>query len=145
VARRRSRGMARARVPLLPAVARWLLVAVVAGVILYSSVTRPTAIRRVTGPFGVLGLDKYLHFLAYAGLATALVYALAGTSTERVAVVVFVAAVAFGLFVELLQLPIAYRTFSLADAATNAAGASVVAVGWRLARDRVRFRPVAVD
>lgn len=137
--------MNRVRVPLLPAIARWFVVAAVAAVILYSSVIRPAAFVHVTGPFGVLGLDKYLHFLAYAGLAAALVYALADSSVERVAIVVFLAAVAFGLFVELLQLPIPYRTFSLADAATNAVGATVVAVGWRLLRDRVRFRPVAVE
>jgi VanZ family protein len=134
--------MARVRVPLLPASARWLIVALVAGGILVASVTRPTAVRRVTGPFGVLGVDKYLHFLAYAGFALVLAYALAGRTAERIAVVVFLAAVSFGLFVELLQLPLAYRTFSLADAAANATGATVVAVCWRPLRRRVRFRPV---
>ena len=137
--------MGRLRVPLLPVGVRWLLVVAVAVGICYASVTRPAAIGRVTGPFGVLGIDKYLHFLAYAGLATVLAYALADSSTDRVAFVVFLAAVGFGLFVELLQLPIPYRTFSLADAATNALGATLVAVGWRLGRARLRFRPVAAD
>lgn len=136
--------MTRVRVPLLPSKARWLVVALVAGGILLASVTRPTAVRRVTGPFGVLGIDKYLHFLGYAALALVLAYALAGRETERVAVTVFLAVVSFGLFVELLQLPIAYRTFSLADAVANAAGATAVAVGWRPLRRRVRFRPVSV-
>ena len=137
--------MDRVRVPLASSVVRWSLVAVVAGTILAASVVRPTGAPAGPGPFGVFGMDKYLHFLAYAGLATALVYALVGTNTDRVAVVVFVAAVGFGLFVELLQLPLGYRTFSLADAAANAVGATVVTAGWRLARTRVRFRPVAVD
>jgi VanZ family protein len=91
----------------------------------------------------VLGIDKYLHFLGYAGFALVLAYALAGQSAGRIAVVVFLGAAGFGLFVELLQLPLAYRTFSLADAAANAAGATVVAVAWRPLRRRVRFRPVA--
>ena len=137
--------MARLRVPLLPSSARWLLVALVAVGILYASLTRPTAVRRVTGPLGVLGLDKYLHFFGYAALALVLAYALAGNSPEYVAVAVFLGAAGFGLGVEFLQLPIAYRTFSLADAAANAAGATVVAVCWPVVRARVRFRPVAVE
>jgi VanZ family protein len=134
--------MTRVRVPLLPTSARWFAVVAVAGVILAASVTRPAGAVGLTGPFGVLGIDKYLHFLAYAGLAATLVYALADSSVERVAVAVFVVAAGFGLIVECLQFPLAYRTFSLADAATNAFGATAVAVGWRAVRRRVRFRPV---
>lgn len=132
----------RPRIPLFPPVVRWLAVALVAGVVLFASVTRPAGVGGALGPFGVLGIDKYLHALAYAALAGTLAYALADAPVERVAVVVFLAAVGFGLGVELVQSALPYRTFSLRDAAANAVGATLAAVLWRTFSRRVRFRPV---
>jgi len=137
--------MGRVRVPLAPSVVRWSFVAVVAGVILAASVVRPTGAGATLGPFGVLGVDKYLHAVGYAVLALALAYALADRDAGRVAVAVVLAAASFGLVVELVQLPLAYRTFSLADAAANATGAGVVALGWRPVWRRVQFGPGAED
>jgi len=130
------------RLPLLPASVRWAAVVLVAGTVLYASVTRPATGGRVLGPLGVLGLDKYLHALAYAALAGLLAYALADAPVERVAVVVFVAAVGFGVGIELVQSTLPYRTFSLRDVGANAVGATLAAALWRVLSRRVRFRPV---
>lgn len=131
------------RVPLIPKSFRWLAVLAVAGGIIAASVTRSAAVGRVTGPLGILGLDKYLHALAYAVLASVLAYALAEWDPRPAAVTVFLVAVAFGLFVELVQLPLSYRQFSGFDLVANAAGASVVAISWSPLVARVCFRRVA--
>lgn len=126
---------------------RWLAVAVVAAAILWASVTRPTGVRGVLGPLGIVGLDKWLHAVAYACLAVVLAYALAEWDATAAAVGVLLAAMAFGLGVELLQSTIPYRTFSWWDLLANAVGATVVAVGWRAIspRLRVRRRPVLAE
>jgi hypothetical protein len=145
VARGDSRGMGRVRVPLASSTVRWVAVAAVAGVILAASVARPTGVEPVAGPFGLVGADKYLHGSGYAVLALAFAYALAEREAGRVAVVAFLAATVFGVGVELVQLPLAYRTFSRWDAVANATGAAVVAVCWRPLRERVRFGPTAAE
>jgi len=134
------------RIPLVPTSVRWLLVGLVAGGILVASVTRSGAVGSVLGPLGILGIDKYLHGLAYAGLATVLAYAMADWRPPIAAIAVFVVAAAFGLGVELVQLPLPYRQFSLLDLVANATGATVVALGWGVLGHRLRFRQVeAVD
>ncbi|NLV09757.1 hypothetical protein GOC74_07415 [Halomicrobium mukohataei] len=130
------------RLPLVSSRMRWLVVGCVAAVILFVSVLRPGSASRITGPLGVFGIDKYLHVLAYGGLATVLAYALAEREPRRVAVAVFVLAVAFGFVVELVQLPLAYRQFSRLDVLANAVGASVIAAGWGVVATRLRFEPV---
>ncbi|MFC7132499.1 MULTISPECIES: VanZ family protein [Salinibaculum] len=111
--------------------ARWGLVAVVAAAILVAAVVRPGDAGPTLGPLGVLGLDKYLHALAFAALAATLAAALATSSVERLLVVVVLVSVGYGLLVELLQLPLAYRSFSLLDLAADAVGAVLVALLWR--------------
>ncbi|WP_153552550.1 VanZ family protein [Halomicrobium sp. LC1Hm] len=133
------------RLPLVPNWVRWLIVGCVAAVILIVSVLRPGSASRITGPLGVFGIDKYLHVLAYGGLATVLAYALAEWEPRRAAVAVFVLAVAFGFVVELVQLPLAYRQFSRLDVLANAVGASVIAAGWGVVAARLRFEPVAAE
>jgi len=132
--------MNRARVPLLPSRVRWLAVAAVAVGILAASLAPSAGTATLRGPLGVAGLDKYLHGLAFAGFALVLAYALARRDPATVALAVFAAAVGFGLLVELLQAPLAHRTFSLADLAADAVGAALVAVGWHRTAGRLRFR-----
>lgn len=119
---------------------RWLAVAVVAVGILWASVTRPTAVRDVLGPLGIVGFDKWLHAVAYAVLAVVLGYALVEWDATVAAIGVLLAAMAFGLGVELLQSTIPYRTFSRWDLLANGVGATVVAVAWRAIAPRLRVR-----
>jgi len=128
-------------VPLVPGPVRWLLVGLVAAGILAVSIVPTGAAGQTTGPLGV-GADKYLHALGYAVLALALTYAMAGWRPRIAAVAAFAVAVAFGLGVELVQFPLAYRRFSLLDLAANATGASAVALGWGVFGHRLRFRRV---
>ncbi|ACV47550.1 VanZ family protein [Halomicrobium mukohataei DSM 12286] len=124
---------------------RWLIVGCVAAVILIVSVLRPGSASRITGPLGVFGIDKYLHVLAYGGLATVLAYALAEWEPRRAGVAVFVLAVAFGFVVELVQLPLAYRQFSRLDLLANAVGASVIAASWGVVAARLRFERITAE
>jgi VanZ family protein len=83
------------------------------------------------GPFGLVGLDKWLHALGYAVLAGTLVPAVAAgrsETTARTVVVAVAVAAGVGLGVELLQWPHPGRTASLVDAAANLVGAAVGAV-----------------
>lgn len=127
--------------PVVDSRIRWVVVALVAGAILVASVTRPTGLRGALGPLGVVGLDKWLHAAAYAVLAVALAYALAERDATAAAVTVFLAAMAFGLGVELLQAAIPYRDFSPLDLVANGVGATVVAVAWRAVAPRLGLRP----
>lgn len=133
------------RVPLAPPWIRWAVVAVTATGIVAASVSRGGPARQLTGPLGAVGLDKYLHAIAFGAFALALAYALASWPSRRVAIAVFVGTIAFGFAVELLQLPLPYRTFSWLDLVADGAGAVVVAGSWRAVADRVRFRPVEVE
>jgi len=135
--------MGRFSVPLVSTRLRWAAVAVVAAGIVVASVS-PSSGAAVRGPLGVVGADKYLHALAFAGFALVLAYALARRDPTVAAVAVLVGTVAFGLAIELLQLPLAHRSFDWLDLVADAVGATVVAVGWRLAAVRVRFRRVDV-
>ena len=99
--------------------------------ILVAAVIRPSEATRALGPLGLLGLDKYLHALAFAALAVTLAAALASSSVERLLVVVVLVTVGYGLLVELLQLPLPYRSFSLLDLAADAVGAVLAALLWR--------------
>ena len=92
----------------------------------------------------LVGIDKYLHALAYAGLATVLAYAMAEWQPRVAAIAVFGIAVAFGLGVELVQLPLPYRQFSLLDLVANATGVTAVALGWSVLGHRLRFRRAEV-
>ena len=121
---------------------RWLLVVGVAATILYWSVVTPPAPGgRLVGPFGVIGLDKWVHAIAYAGLAASLAFALGPSSRSDLEIVVIVigATVAYGLGIELVQLTVPTRQFSVADLAADAVGAVMVVLGWRLLY-RIRHR-----
>jgi VanZ family protein len=126
------------RVPVLPRPVRYAGALGVAAVLLWASVIRPPATDPGGQPFVLFGVpgDKWLHAVAYAGLAGALAYA--RLAERRDLLVVAFVAVAYGLAIEGVQAPLAYRAFSLADAAANAVGATVGAALW------TRVRPLAV-
>ncbi|WP_202614485.1 VanZ family protein [Halostella litorea] len=81
----------------------------------------------ISGPLGLLGADKWLHGIAYAGLAGTTAFALVEDVRVdvRLAARTGAGAVAYGVGMELLQAALPYRTFSLADAAANCVGAAV--------------------
>lgn len=104
---------------------RWLLVALVAGVILVASLV-PTSGGATPTLLGV-GIDKWQHLSGYAVLAGALGYALQVGDRPRVQglVVAFAATVGYGVLIECLQLPLASRAFSVGDVLADAVGAAV--------------------
>lgn len=115
---------------------RGIAAAFAAVVFAASAVPVPSAASGAAGGGGLagalpveIGLTAPFHFVGYAALAALVARA---TGSERRAVAVAVGAVtatAFGLGVEFAQAPIPWRSFSLIDAAVNAAGAVVGAVG----------------
>jgi VanZ family protein len=98
--------------------ARWTVVSALALGILVASLV-PGAGLAARGPLGVVGLDMWLHALAYLGLSAAVTWA-DGRPLVGVA-----AAVAYGIVVELLQVGVPYRSGSALDAVANLAGALV--------------------
>lgn len=134
----------RVPLPLVPRPVRYLGVAVVGGVLFVTSVIDPAATGGGPppyGPFGLVLLDKWLHALAYAGLAGALLYALARADPRALAVAVALAA-GYGLGIEAVQAVLPERSFDLADAAANAVGAVAAAAGWRAVLRYARLVPV---
>jgi|AntDeeMetageno50_2_1112565.scaffolds.fasta_scaffold18673_2 VanZ family protein len=133
--------MRRLRVPLVPRWLRWSAVLFVAATVFYFSVlvSPGPAGRELFGPLW----DKYLHAVAYAGLALVTAYATANwrATPYRRAAAVLVATVAFGVLIEFAQAAVPYRQFSPADMVANAAGALLV-VGWFAIEARVRYRRV---
>ncbi len=111
---------------------RWLPVAHIAIGLLVAAVV-PTGPSEPTILFGV-GLDKYLHAVGYGLLAGTLAGALhRGPTPATIALVVGVT-VCYGFGTELLQLPLAGRSFSRQDIVADGVGA-VLAVGlWSLSR-----------
>lgn len=130
------------QLPLAPRPLRYAVVAVVAGVVLYASLVEPPTAGPVPrGPFGLFLLDKWLHSLAYAGVAGTLLYALA-RADARALVLAVVLASGYGLGIELVQTALPERGFDLADVAANATGAIAVTVCWHALLRRVRLVPV---
>jgi VanZ family protein len=129
--------------PLLPGWLRLLAAGVVAAFIFYASIlTAPpeTALDEVR----LMPLDKWRHFLAYAGLGGTLAYALADADIplRRQALGVFVFTFAYGLGVEAGQSFLPERYFSVGDAIANALGA-VLAMTWYAVRPYLKLVPLA--
>jgi VanZ family protein len=99
------------------------LAVVIATAILAVSVVPLPAAGPTTGPAG-LPLDRWLHALAYATLALALVSP-AHARTRRPLLAAALLAVAYGAAIEGLQAGLAYRTGSAVDVGVNALGAAV--------------------
>jgi len=111
-------------VPLVDRRLRYALAVGVAAVVLVASLANPPATGGPTVIFGV-GTDKWLHLLAYAGLASAVAYARLDAEglSGRALLGVFLLVAAYGFGVELVQSPLPARAFDLVDAAANALGA----------------------
>lgn len=122
--------------PLLPRWLRYASVVAVAGVLLYFSVlTTPPVSPPEPDPLW----DKKLHFAGYGALTLALAYATVRVRPRRRRVALVVGlAVAYGLLIELLQLPQPTRYTSAADALANAVGA-VLASAWFFVESRLRY------
>lgn len=98
-------------------------------VLLYASVSDPSgAGLSRTGPFGALGLDKWLHAAGYAAFAVLSAYAFVPRwrGTRRGLIATLLLAGGYGLAMEVVQGPLAYRSFDPADAVANVFGALVV-------------------
>ncbi|MFW5903804.1 MAG: VanZ family protein [Halolamina sp.] len=108
---------------------RFGLVAAWALVLLYASVSDPsgTSLAR-SGPLGLVGLDKWLHAGGYATFAVLLAYALLPRyrDTRRGLIAALLLTGGYGLAMELLQAPLAYRSFDPLDATANVLGALAV-------------------
>jgi len=105
---------------------RWTAVAIVAVGLLAASLLPGGAGAPTTGPFGVVGLDKWLHAVGYLGLAATLAWALdrpVGGGSVRGAFVAAVGAVAYGVVLEVVQAPLSTRSASTGDAVADAVGA----------------------
>lgn len=122
------------RLPLLPKWLRFLLVASVVFLIVWFSITPLPRWVTDSGPLGLLPIRKYLHLIAYAGLALVMGYALAENPRPdwQVLTIVFLVAVGLGLSLEGLQATLPHRHASLEDAVMNAAGAALAVGIWRV-------------
>lgn len=76
------------------------------------------------GPFGLVGLDKWIHGVGYAALAVLLARARRARAARSL-LVLMLAAIGYGLGVEVVQALVPTRTFSTADAGANALGATL--------------------
>lgn len=96
------------------------------------------------GPFGVLPIQSYLHFIAYAALGTSLAYVFLDAPYPNTYILlgVFVIAVGFGLFMELLQLQLPYRHFSYTDIGMNAVGTALAVLLFRVVRSHTQLPEV---
>ncbi|MFC7045593.1 VanZ family protein [Halobacteriaceae archaeon GCM10025711] len=106
-----------------------LVVAYAAYLFVASVVDPPSNALSPAGPLGLVGLDKWLHAVAYAGLAFAVAYAILA-HTPRDYLVVVLAAVAFGAGIEVVQYGLPERAFDVADMAANAVGAVLATACW---------------
>lgn len=127
--------MSKLPVPLLPRLARWAGVLVVAAVIFYFSVL--DAVKGGEVPLW----DKQLHFVAYAGLTVAAAYATAvwRRTAPRRAVVVLLAVLGYGLGIELIQGTLPGRDYSSVDLLANAIGVALGSV-WFVVESYVVYR-----
>jgi VanZ family protein len=90
--------------------------------------------------FLLIPLDKWRHFLAYATFGYALAYATTdwNVRTRRLAALVLVTTVLYGVGIEFGQSLVPGRYFSVNDAYANALGAALV-VPWYAVRPSLAF------
>lgn len=81
----------------------------------------------LAGPFGLVGVDKWIHVGTYAALAVLVAYALWTTTSRRLIAAVVVAS-AYGLGIEVVQSVLPLRAFELLDVLANTLGALLAAV-----------------
>ncbi|MCO8267997.1 VanZ family protein [Haloferax sp. AB510] len=103
-------------------------------VLVASVVPTPPGSLTPMGPLGLVGLDKWVHAVGYAGLGFTVGAAVRARGRKEVVRAVVVVA-AFGTGIELVQAVLPYRSFGVADVGANLLGAVVggalwVAVAW---------------
>jgi VanZ family protein len=117
--------------PRLPRSVRALATVLAALGILAASVTRPGA---GPGPplLGFEGADEVRHALSYAVLGLLVAWSLLHRRWSPLRRLLVAAGLAFswGVVVEVVQFPLAYRTASPLDATANLVGAAVGAAAW---------------
>lgn len=128
------------RLPLLPRELRWLGVVAIAAVIFYGSILAVPPETIIDTRFEVIPLDKWRHFVAYATLGVALAYATADwdISPRLGAGLVLGTVILYGLGIEVVQLFLPQRYFSLGDAYANALG-GVLVTPWYLIEPHIDF------
>jgi VanZ family protein len=111
----------------------WLLVAIMAFIVVYTSVT--------SAGDGSLPLsDKLLHYLAYTGLTMSMLLAAVWAPVRgegrfpTAPIFIVIIAFMFGVGIEVVQGPIPERDAELLDALANAAGAVTALALWSLWR-----------
>lgn len=122
------------RVPLVSLRLRVALVFLLGTIIVvYSIIPLPRTLFTL-GPFGVLPIQSYLHFIAYATLGTSLAFVFLDAPYPNIYILlaVFSIAFVFGLFMELVQLQLPYRHFSYTDIGMNASGTALAVLLFRV-------------
>jgi VanZ family protein len=82
-----------------------------------------------TGPFGLVGADKWLHAIGYTVLTAGLA-SVFDARTRRLLLVSAVIAVVYGAGIEIVQGFLPYRSLSIADFGANAVGAALGVAVW---------------
>ncbi|MDZ7746885.1 MAG: VanZ family protein [Halobacteriales archaeon] len=120
--------------PALPRRVRYGCVLAVAAFIAFYSLTGTPPRAPSGGPLW----DKYLHFVAYAGLGAMVAYAtLERPLAERVIIVLATAGL-YGVAIELAQGVLPTRYFSVGDMTANVLGAAL-SLTWLLVERRIRY------
>ncbi|WP_396610681.1 VanZ family protein [Haloferax sp. S1W] len=102
--------------------------------ILVASVIQPSGTGLASqGPLGLVGVDKWLHAGAYAGLGFGVAFALRARAVSTLLVAVVIATV-YGMGIELFHGVLSYRTFAVADMLANALGATLGGLLWAVVR-----------
>lgn len=127
--RPREHDMTRLPIPVIPKWARWAVVGViVAGIFYKSLLTVPS--QAVPKP-DFTPVDKWLHFVAYAGLGLTVAYALVESplSRKRRAVLLLSIVVGYGVAMEVGQAVLPSRYFSVGDLLANTLG-GILSLTW---------------
>ena len=134
----------------VPVVPFWIravfVLGALGGLVYYSIVPAPGTGSVSHGPFGVIPYSMWLHFVGYMGLAIVFSYASYTVPRPQPQILfgVFVVTVGCGAAVEMLQLTLPTRTFSVIDILVNALGAGVGVTLWYLF-DRIIARLRQID
>ncbi|KAB7517987.1 VanZ family protein [Halosegnis rubeus] len=126
--------MHRLPVPALSRRVRYAGVLAVAVFIAYYSLTGTPPGARSGGPLW----DKYLHFVAYAGLGATIAYATLNRPLAERVVLVLAMAGLYGVAIELTQGVLPSRYFSIGDMTANVLGAAL-SLTWLLIERRIRY------
>ena len=118
--------------------ARWKA-AVASGAIILLGALVPVPFER-RPEFGMLGPDKFMHFVGHGGFAVALVDALGTGRLDRrlAAVLALVGAIVYGHAIEHIQDHVPGRGYEFGDIVAGTLGALVGIVGWLVLTDRGR-------